>query len=77
MATPFELEIAVRTGVGGDLLVIHAQRIAHLMEQSRDGIGADSDAELAKLLGNSGRGATGPAQAGHGVAGGVVLQQAV
>jgi len=43
----FELEIAVRTGVGGDLLVIDAQRIAHLVEQPRDGIGADADAELA------------------------------
>lgn len=47
------------------------------MEQAGDGIGADSDAELAKFLGASDRGAAGPAQARHGVAGRVVFQQAV
>ena len=50
----FELEITVRTGVGGDLLVIDAQRIPHLIEQPRNGVGADTDAELAKFLGDSG-----------------------
>lgn len=73
----FELEIAVRAGAGGDLLVIHAQRIAHLIEQPRDSIRADRDAELAKFLGDSGGRPAGPAQAGHGITGGVVLQQAV
>ena len=73
----FELEIAVRTGVRGDLLVIDAQRIAHLPEQACDGIGADTDAELMQFRGDSGRGAARPTQTGHGIAGGVVLQQTV
>jgi len=73
----FELEIAIGTGVGGDLLVIDTQGIAHLMEEAGDGIGADSDAKLAKFLGDSGSGAAGPAQARHGIAGRVVFQQAV
>src|SRR5689334_17823520 len=30
----FELEIAIRTGVGGDLLVIDTQGIAHLIEEA-------------------------------------------
>ncbi len=73
----FELEIAIRAGVSGDLLVIHAQRIAHLVEQASDGIGTDSDAELAKFLGYSDGSAASPAQTRHGIAGGVVFQQAV
>ncbi len=47
------------------------------MEQAGDGIGADRDAELAKLLGDSDRGAARPAQTRHGIASRVVLQQAV
>ena len=62
---------------GGDLFVIHAQRIAHLVEQPRHGIGADADAKGEEFLGDSGGGAAGPAQAGHGIAGSVVLQQAM
>jgi hypothetical protein len=73
----FELEIAIRTGAGGDLLVIDAQRIAHLMEQAGGGIGADSDAELAEFLGDSDRRAARPAQTRHRIAGRVVFQQAV
>ena len=73
----FELEVSVGAVAGGDLFVIHAQRIAHLVEQSRDGIGADTDAECEEFLGDSGRGAARPAQAGHGIAGRIVLQQAV
>jgi hypothetical protein len=73
----FELEIAIRTGVGGDLLVSDTQGIAHLMKEAGDGIGADGDAELAKFLGDSGSGAAGPAQTRHGIAGRVVFQQAV
>jgi len=73
----FELEIPIRAVTGGDLFVIHAQRIPHLIEQPRDGVGADADAELAQFLGDSGGGAARPPQACHGVAGGVVLQQAV
>ena len=73
----FELEVAMGAVAGGDLFVIDAQRIAHLAEQARDGIGADRDAEGAEFLGDSGGGAAGPAQAGHGIAGSVVLQQAM
>ena len=73
----FELEISIRAVAGGDLLMIHAQRIAHLIEQPRDSIRADGDTELAKFLGYSDSRAARPAQAGHGIAGSVVLQQAV
>jgi hypothetical protein len=73
----FELEIAIRTEVGGDLLVIDAQRIAHLMEQAGDGIGADSDAEWAKFLGDSASCSARPAQTRHRIAASVVFQQAV
>jgi hypothetical protein len=57
--------------------VIDAQRIAHLMEQTGDGIGADGDAELAKFLGDSVSRAARPAQTRHGIASRVVFQQAV
>ena len=36
-----ELIIAVGAKVGGELLVIDAQGIAHLVEKTRDGVGAD------------------------------------
>lgn len=73
----FELEISIRAVAGGDLLMIDAQRIAHLIEQPRDSIGTDGDTELAKFLGYSDSRAARPAQASHGIAGSVVLQQAV
>ena len=53
----FELEVSMGAVAGGDLFVIHAQRIAHLIEQSRDGIGADRNAECAEFPGYSGRSA--------------------
>ena len=34
-----ELKVAVRAGAGGDLLVIDAQRVAHLMKQAGHGVG--------------------------------------
>src|ERR1700730_2934596 len=73
----FELEISIRAVAGGDLLMIDAQRIAHLIEQPRDSIGTDGDTELAKFLGYPDSRAARPAQAHHGIAGSVVLQQAV
>ena len=73
----FELEVAMGAVAGGDLFVIHAQRIAHLVEQTRHGIGADADAKGEEFLRDSGRGAARPTQSGHRIAGGVVLQQAV
>ena len=48
----FELEVAVGAGVRGNLLVIDAERIAHLMEQTGDGV-----AEFGQFLGNRGGGA--------------------
>ena len=70
-----KLLVAIRTGVGGELLVIDAERIAHLMEQPGDGIGADRDPEVAERHGDFGGRAAGPFQAGDGIAGGVVFQQ--
>jgi hypothetical protein len=73
----FELEVAMWTGTGGDLFVIHAQRIAHLFQQSRDGFGADTNAECEEFFGDSGSSTARPAQARHWIAGGIVLQQEV
>jgi len=42
----FELEIAVGTGVGGDLLLVDSQGIAQGMEQTSHGIGGDGNAEF-------------------------------
>jgi hypothetical protein len=57
----FELEVAVRARVGGDLFVIDAQGIAHLVQQAGHGVGGDSNAELGQFLGDSCRGAARPA----------------
>ena len=65
------------TVTGRDPFVIHAERIAHLLEQSRDGIGADTNAECEEFLGDSGCRSAGPTQASHRIARGIVLQQAV
>jgi len=54
--------------------VIDTQRIAHLMEQAGDGVGADADAEVGEREGNLGRRSTGPLQAGDGIAAGVVIE---
>jgi hypothetical protein len=71
----FELEVAVGTDRGRDLLVINAERIAHLMEQAADCVRRDGNAECYQLLGDGQRGAARPAQSGHGIAGCVVCQQ--
>jgi hypothetical protein len=42
-----ELIITVGTRVGGEFLVIDAQGIAHLMEKTSDGVGANCDTEVA------------------------------
>ena len=64
-----KLLVAIRTGVGGELLVVDAQRIAHGLEQPGDGVGTDVDAEVAERQGDFGGRAAGPFQAGDGVAG--------
>ncbi|MGA3090646.1 MAG: hypothetical protein ABSD75_18745 [Terriglobales bacterium] len=50
----FELQVAVGTGIGRDLLVIDAQGIAQVMKQAGDGIGRDGNAEFGQLLGDRG-----------------------
>ena len=53
----FELEVSMGAVAGGDLFVVHAQRIAHVVEQSCDGIVADPDGGRAEFLRDSDRGA--------------------
>ena len=57
--------------------MVDAQGIGHAVEQASDGIGRDRDAELAQLVGDSGGGAARPAEAGHGIASGIVFEQAM
>ena len=57
----FELEISMGAVAGGDLFVIHAQRVAHLIQQSCDGVGTDRDTECAQFLRDPGGGAARPA----------------
>ena len=45
------------------------------MKQSRHSIGGDLDIELPQQFGDSGRSLVSPANAGDGIAGGVVFQQ--
>lgn len=70
-----ELLVAIRTGVGRELLLIDAERIAHLVEESGDGVGTDRNPEVAEGQGHFGGGAAGPFHAGDRVAAGVVFQQ--
>jgi len=42
-----ELIIAIGTEIGGAFLVIDAQGIAHLVEETSDGVGADDNTEVA------------------------------
>jgi hypothetical protein len=70
-----ELIVAVGTVVGGEVLVIDSQGIAHLMEETGDSVGADDDTEVAQCHGHLGRRPPRPLQAGDGIAGGVVFKQ--
>jgi hypothetical protein len=69
------LIIAIGAEVGGELLVIDAQGIAHLVEETRDGVGTDDDTEVAQRHGNLARRSPGPLQPSDGIAGGVVFEQ--
>jgi hypothetical protein len=55
--------------------VIDAQGIAHLMEETSDGVGTDDDTEVTQRHGNPVRSSPGPLQPSDGIAGGVVFQQ--
>jgi hypothetical protein len=73
----FELKISVGTRTGRDLLLIDPQRIAHVMEQVGYGIGADGNAEFSQLFRDGGGTTARPAYAGHGIARGIVFEQAM
>jgi len=70
-----ELIIAIGTVVGRELLVIDPQGIAHPMEETGDGVGADDDTEIAQRHSNLLGSASGPLQPCDGIAGGVVFEQ--
>ena len=70
-----ELSIAIGTVIGREFLVIDPKGIAHPMEKTGDGVGADDDTEIAQRHGNLLRSATGPLQPGDGIAGGVIFEQ--
>src|SRR5439155_22457322 len=72
-----KLLVAIWTGVGGELLAVDAERIAHVLEQPRDGARTHSDPEVAERQGHFGSRAAGPFHAGDGIAAGVVFQQVV
>lgn len=70
-----ELIIAIGTMVGREFFVIDPKGIAHPMEKTGDGVGADDDTEVAQCHGNLLGRASGPLQPGDGIAGGVVFKQ--
>ena len=70
-----ELIVAIGTVVGGDFLVIDSEAIAHLMEETGNGVGADDDTEVAQRHGNLICSAPRPLQPCDGIAGGVVFEQ--
>ena len=70
-----ELIIAIGTEVGGEFLVIDAQGIAHLVEETSDGVGTDDDTEVTERHGNLVRSSPGPLQPSDGIAGSVVFKQ--
>lgn len=57
----FELQVAVGTVAGRDLLLIDPQGIVHVMEQAGDGIGRYGNAEWGQLFGEGGGSAARPA----------------
>jgi hypothetical protein len=70
-----ELIIAVGAEVGGEFLVIDAQGIAHLVEETSDGVGANTDTEVSQCHGNLVGRSPRPLQPGDGIAGSVVFEQ--
>jgi len=74
-ADMLELLIAVRAGVGGDLLAVDAQREIHLIEKTSHRIGRGRDIDLLEHLRDLLGRLASPLQPGDGIPGGVVLQQ--
>ena len=70
-----ELLVAIRTGSGGELLAIDAQRIIHLVEKAGHGVGGNRDAGLLEQFRDLLRGLARPTETGDGIARGVMLQQ--
>ena len=70
-----ELIVAVGAKVGGEFLVIDAQGLAHLMEETSDGVRANTDTEVSERHGNLLGSAPRPLQPGDGIASGIVFQQ--
>jgi hypothetical protein len=67
--------MAIRAEVGGELLVIDAQGIAHLMEETSHGVGTDDEAEVTQRQGDLVGSSSGPLQPGDRIPGGVVFEQ--
>ena len=55
--------------------MIDAQREVHVVQQTRHRVGTDGEAQFAEPLCNLLGGTVSPLQSGHGIAGGIVLQQ--
>ncbi len=70
-----ELMVAIGTVVGGELLVIDPKRIAHLVEETSDRVGANQDTEVIQRQGHLGGGSSRPLQTRNRITGGVVLEQ--
>ncbi len=70
-----ELVVAIGAVVRRKGLAIDAQRIAHLMEETSDGVGTDEHAEVTQRHGDLVGSSPGPLQPGDGIAGGIVFEQ--
>lgn len=55
--------------------MIDAQRVVHVVQQTRHRVGRDGEAELAEHLCDLLGGTVSPLQTSNGIAGGIVLQQ--
>src|SRR5262245_3556866 len=74
-ANMLELLITVGTGVGGDLLPVHAQREIHLVQKTSHCIGRDRNVDLLENPGDLLSRLAGPLQPGDRISGGIVLQE--
>ena len=70
-----ELKIAVGAGIGGEILLVHPQRVIHGVKQPRDGVGRNREAMGSEQFGNLIGGAAGPFQSRDGIAGGVMFEK--